>query len=169
MKLFRRIALCLLSVGLGSCGPGGSATKPDTGTTTAQDRAAIDSVRNQYAATWKSANAEQMATLYTSDAAVLYPNQAAVVGSTAIQAYFKTFFDQFVQEIFELTSEEIEVTGPWAFDRGTYRWRATPRAGGPPIEDNGKYLVILRRQANGSWKVARDMDNSDRPQTQNTR
>ena len=91
-----------------------------------------------------------MTNLYTSDAAVLYPNQPAVVGDSAIQAYFKTFFDQFVQEIFELTSEEIEVAGPWAFESGTYRWRATPRGGGPPVEDNGKYLVILRRQANGS-------------------
>jgi ketosteroid isomerase-like protein len=74
-----------------------------------------------------------------------------------------------MQEDFDLTSTEVQVVGPWAFDRGAYRWRGIPRAGGEPIEDHGKYLVILQRQPDGSWKVARDMDNSDRPLTQATR
>lgn len=164
-----RIVIGLLSLALVSCDREEPNDTPEGGPTVAQDRAGIDSVRNRYVATWKGADAAQMTTLYTSDAAVLYPNQPAVIGSTAIQAYFKGFFEEFVQDSFALTSEEIEVAGPWAFDRGTYRWRATPRAGGPAIEDNGKYLVILRRQPDGSWKVARDMDNSDRPQVQNTR
>jgi ketosteroid isomerase-like protein len=34
---------------------------------------------------------------------------------------------------------------------------------GASVEDHGKYLVILKRQSDGSWKMARDMDNSDRP------
>lgn len=137
--------------------------------TPAQDRAAIDSVRNQYAAAWRTGNAEQLASLYAPDALVLYPNQPRVVGRTAILAYFKAFFDEFGQDLFELTSEEIQVAGSWAFDRGTVRWRGVPRAGGNPVEDIGKYLVILQRQPDGSWKVARDMDNSDRPLAQNTR
>jgi uncharacterized protein (TIGR02246 family) len=133
------------------------------GATLAQDRAAIDSVRNQYAATWRTGDAERLNTLYAADALVLYPNQPAVIGRPAILAYFKTFFDQFRQDRFELTSEEIQVAGSWAFDRGSVHWRGVPRAGGDPVEDQGKYLVILQRQPDGSWKVARDMDNSDRP------
>lgn len=136
--------------------------------TVAQDRIAIDSVRNQYAATWKAGNAEHLATLYAAGALVLYPNQPAVVGRAAILAYFKTFFDQFGQELFELTSEEIQIAGSRAFDRGAVRWRRVLRAGGDPVEEHGKYLVILQRQADGSWKIARDMDNSDRPLAQST-
>ena len=78
-------------------------------------------------------------------------------------------FAEFTQEDFELISEEIEIVGPWAFDRGTYRWRGVPRPGGDPVSDHGKYLVILQRQPDGSWKVARDMDNSDRPLAQTAR
>ena len=169
MRLHGGVAAGLLSLAAAGCKPGGAGAKLTTDATVEQDRAAIDKVRNQYVATWKAANAERIATLYTNDALVLYPNQPAVVGSSAILAYFKSFFDQFAQEVFQLSSEEIEVAGPWAFDRGTYRWRGVPRAGGDPIEDYGKYLVILERQADGSWKVARDMDNSDRPLTQSTR
>lgn len=132
-------------------------------------RAEINKARNKYVLAWKAANAEQIADLYTNDALVLYPNQSALTGRSAILAYFKSFFAEFTQEEWELTSAEIEIVDPWAFDRGTYRWKGVPRAGGDPIEDHGKYLVVLQRQADGTWKVARDMDNSDRPVSQTSR
>jgi uncharacterized protein (TIGR02246 family) len=139
------------------------------GTDLAQARQAIDKTRNAYVAAWRAANPEQIAELYTDDAYVLYPNQPAVEGKLAIRDYFRNFFRDFPKNEFELASAEIVVTGPWAFDRGTYRWKGTPRAGGKAIEDNGKYLVVLQQQGDGTWKVARDMDNSDLAGTQSTR
>jgi uncharacterized protein (TIGR02246 family) len=118
---------------------------------------------------WRAANADQIAGLYTEDAQVLYPNQPPVNGRDAIHAYFTSFFEAFTQAEFELTSSEIVVTGAWAFDRGAYRWKGVPRDGSAPIEDNGKYLVVLQQQPDGRWRVARDMDNSDRPAAQATR
>jgi uncharacterized protein (TIGR02246 family) len=157
------VAIAAFFTGCGGMKPSGPAA------TSEQDKAEINKTRNAYVSAWKAADADRMTGLYTADASVLYPNQPAVAGHDAILAYFKSFFAEFGQQDFELTSAEIEVADPWAFDRGTYRWRAVPRAGGDPIEDHGKYLVILQRQADGSWKVARDMDNSDRPLTQSAR
>ncbi len=131
-----------------------------------RDKGAIDKTRNAYVSAWRAANAEDITRLYADDALVLYPNKPAVAGRAAILAYFQSFFAEFAQADFELTSAEIEVAGSWALDRGTYRWKGLPRAGGDPVEDHGKYLVILQRQADGSWKIARDMDNSDRPLAQ---
>ena len=152
-----------------SCSPSGAGSGPETVQTAERDRAAINKTRNEYVSAWKAADAAQIGGLYTDDALVLYPNQPAVEGKTGILGYFKSFFAEFPQNDFDLTSAEIEIVGSWAFDRGTYRWRGVPRTGGEPIEDHGKYLVILRRQADGSWKVARDMDNSDRPLSQASR
>ena len=132
-------------------------------------RKGIDKTRNEYVSAWKAGDAKKIAELYTEDALVLYPDQPAVTGRSAIVSYFKTFFDEFAQTDFDLSSAEMEVAGPWAFDRGTYRWKGIPRAGGKPIDDGGKYLVILKRQASGEWKVARDMDNSDRSASQAAR
>ena len=140
-----------------------AATASGGQTAVAADKAAIDKTRNQYMAAWTAGSADRVAALYTEDAIVLYPNQGAVVGRAAILAYFKGFYDQFAQESFVLDSDEIRIAGNWAFDRGTYRLAMSPRAGGPRIEDHGKYLVILERQGDGSWKVARDMDNSNQP------
>lgn len=132
-------------------------------------REGIDKARNEYVAVWNAANASKIAELYTEHALVLYPNQPEVTGRVAIVDYFNEFFTEFPQNEFELTSAEIEIAGPWAFDRGAYRWKGVPRAGGEPVEDNGKYLVILQRQASGEWKIARDMDNSDQSASQVTR
>ena len=143
--------------------------RPGPDSSLARDRTAIDSFRTRYAATWKAGDADQLASLYTSDALVLYPDQPALRGRSAIATYFRGFFAEFAQEVFELTSEEIQVAGPWAFDRGTVRWRGVPRKGGMPVDDLGKYLVVLRRQPDGSWRLARDMDNSDQPHAQSTR
>lgn len=131
-----------------------------------QDKTGIDKTRTEYVSAWKAANAERITNLYTMDAFVLYPNQPALNGKNAIREYFGAFFAEFKQEDFQLTSAEIQIVGSWAFDRGTYRWKGVPRDGGTSIEDYGKYLVILQRQTDGTWKVARDMDNSDRPASQ---
>lgn len=167
MRFRNRFALCVL---LALAGAGCAAREAPGGSTDiAPDKAAIDSVRNRYAATWLRGDGDSLSELYAPDAFVLYPNQPAIAGRDAIAAYFKSFFAEFSQDVFELTSQEIQVAGSWAFDRGTVRWQGTPRAGGEPLQDTGKYLVILQRQPDGSWRVARDMDNSDRPLAQNTR
>jgi ketosteroid isomerase-like protein len=34
---------------------------------------------------------------------------------------------------------------------------------GPVMKDTGKYLTVWKHQADGSWKIIRDIDNSDLP------
>jgi uncharacterized protein (TIGR02246 family) len=126
----------------------------------------IDSCRKKYVSAWLAADAEQITNVYADDAIVLYPNQPAIRGRAAILSYFKNFFQEFRQDNFELLSDEVEIIGSIAYDRGKYKWKGTLVKGGNTIDDHGKYLVILQQQADGSWKVLRDMDNSDRPLSQ---
>jgi ketosteroid isomerase-like protein len=97
--------------------------------------------------------------LYTEDAIQLPPNQAAVQGKAAIQAWEEAFppFSNF-----QAQSLEIGGQGDVAYDRGTYSMTMTP-PGAASIEDHGKYLTILRKQADGSWKISRLIYNSDLP------
>jgi len=97
--------------------------------------------------------------LYTEDAVELPPNQAAVQGKAAIQAWEEAYPPL---SNFQVQSLEIEGQGDLAYDRGTYSMTVTP-PGAAPIEDHGKYLTICRKQADGSWKIAREMFNSDLP------
>lgn len=99
-------------------------------------------------------------------AAWLFLAAPAVAGRRAIRAYFQECFAAFARDHFALAAAEIEVAGSWAFRRGAFGWRGRPRTGGDSVEDHGTYLIILRRQRDGSWKVYRDVGNSGRPPSQ---
>jgi ketosteroid isomerase-like protein len=69
----------------------------------------------------------------------------------------KTVFDQFNGKI-TLNPQNTKVSGDLAFDEGTFTTVMTPKAGGLPITDEGRYVVILQRETDG-WKVIEDIGN----------
>ncbi len=90
------------------------------------------------------------------------PDAPSVVGKERILAKYEKIFPQFVFEI-AIKNEETKVAGVWAYCRGTYTISLTPKGGGETGFVDGKYLTILRKQTDGSWKVFRDIFNSNVP------
>jgi len=129
---------------------------------TEADQAQIDKLRDAFISAFNAGDAETIADQYAPDAVVLPQNQQAVTGHDAIVSLNKATFDQYTPKI-SVTSAETKIFGDVAFDRGTYTIELTPKAGGNPINDEGKYLIIIQRQPDGSWKVTRDIDNSSKP------
>jgi ketosteroid isomerase-like protein len=50
-----------------------------------------------------------------------------------------------------------------AYQRGTFTVAATVKTGGPTHTTHGNFLRIYRRQADGSWRMTRDMFSGDQP------
>ena len=100
--------------------------------------------------------------LYTDDAVLMPPNEPAVTGKEAIHSWHQTTYNQVSLQVTDST-DEIAVSGDWGFARGSYSATISLRAGGEPTRENGKFLVIVRRQPDGSWKIVCDMWNSDTP------
>jgi ketosteroid isomerase-like protein len=50
---------------------------------------------------------------------------------------------------------EIEVFGDWAFARGSVEYQATPKTGGDAIQQSGNIIYLLKKQTDGTWKIAR--------------
>jgi uncharacterized protein (TIGR02246 family) len=50
---------------------------------------------------------------------------------------------------------ELKVLGDWAYLRGRLQVSMTP-PGGNPIHRSGYTLTILRKEADGKWRLARD-------------
>jgi ketosteroid isomerase-like protein len=88
------------------------------------------------------------------------PGEAAVAGKERIRTRNGGFLDQFKFDM-GITNEEVRVAGDWAFARGTYKASLIPKQGGAPVPINGKYMTILARQGDGSWKIHRDIFNSN--------
>jgi uncharacterized protein (TIGR02246 family) len=150
------LALCIL-VGLGFS-IGCQAPQGPAGLSEA-DRTAIRQVDENLVKLANAQDSKGAVALYADDATVLPPNQAALEGRAAIQAWMEA--PRPVSN-FQMKSLEIEGRGDLAYDRGTYSVTVTP-AGAAPIQNRGKYLTIYRKQADGSWKVQRDIWNSDLP------
>ena len=62
----------------------------------------------------------------------------------------------------ELELAETQLAGDnWAFERGAYNITLTPKTGGQPIRDTGKYITIYSRANDGQWLMAQDIWNSN--------
>lgn len=100
--------------------------------------------------------------LYRADGAFLLPNQPAFEGHEGVRAAWQAFFDlpEFAL-VFKPAVVEISGDASFAMDKGTYRLSFHSPEG--PVVETGKYLVVWRAAADGTWKVAADMVNSDAP------
>ena len=128
--------------------------------TSAEDIVAIVALRDSIQAAENGGRADGMLAAFAEDVVVLPPNTAALNGKTAATEYLRGGLSAMVMTV-QYTSEEVVITGDWAFDRGSYNGSMTPRAGGATTTDRGKYLWILHRGADGAWKYHRVMWNAD--------
>jgi ketosteroid isomerase-like protein len=79
-----------------------------------------------------------------------------------VPAQFKARFDANDTKM-TINPLEIVVNGAWAFSRGTYTQDMTSRSSGKTIHVDGKFLTVLKRQPDGTWKLYRDCFNSNVP------
>lgn len=100
--------------------------------------------------------------LYLPDGAFLLPGQPAFEGHAGVRAAWQAFFDlpEFAL-VFKPTVVEVSGDASFAMDKGSYRLSFQGPEG--PVVEIGKYLVVWRASADGTWKVAADMVNSDAP------
>ena len=103
-----------------------------------------------------------VAAFYDKDAVLLPPNRPALEGRESIRQMLQGLMNS------GLTSIKLETTvtgssGDLAYGRGRYIMNLEP-AGGSPVTDVGKYVVVYRRQA-GAWRAVADIFNSDQAAT----
>jgi uncharacterized protein (TIGR02246 family) len=124
------------------------------------DLAAIGAVRESYRQAVLATDAAAIAAAYTPDGVEMPPHMPMAEGRDAIQARNEPLGQ--VSE-FQITSVETVGSGDLAYDRGTFTFTATVEGMPGPVTDSGRYLVIVRRQADGAWLLARTIWNSDLP------
>ena len=126
------------------------------------DRQAVAAASARFQEAENASAVDQMSALFADDLVMMGPNMPSVTGIDEVVPEMSAFHAAIAVDV-EYDSQEIEVFGDWAFDRGTYSYTLTPRAGGASFHETGKYLWLYRRQADGSWKQARVIWNSSDP------
>ncbi len=125
----------------------------------AENQQAIRKLIEAWLAAVRSKDISKLVSMVTDDAVFLPPGLPAVRGKPAVEAMFGRFFPQFRNVEQTAVTEEIVVAGNWAFLWGTETFILVPQGGAAPIQMQGKGMSILRRQADGSWKFARGINN----------
>jgi uncharacterized protein (TIGR02246 family) len=112
----------------------------------------IAKLREQWAQQLHNKQLDPILTLYAPDAVFLSPGSSRVTGQTEIRALFKNVMATFTSNI-TLHSIHTESSGDLAYDSGEFRETLVPTSGGPSQESQGNYVMILKRQPDGKWRI----------------
>ncbi len=132
--------------------------------TFAEDLAQITAFNERYLQSINEEDIRTLSSLTTDGHVMLAPNREPVVGKSANDAMNGGAFERYdFSETW--TPVETVVDGNLAFQRGTFTTIATPKGEGDRLEVSGSFMRIYQRQANGEWRMTRDMFNSSTPLT----
>lgn len=126
------------------------------------DVAKINELWKEYAAAMTAGDMDRWISLWIEDGIQMPPDTPQRAGKELIRAENQPSLDFFDWQI-AIYPDAVRVLGDQAYSHGSYEFVITPKEGGDTLEGKGKFLTILQRQIDGSWKLAVDCFNYDAP------
>jgi ketosteroid isomerase-like protein len=109
-------------------------------------------IREAWVLDLRAKQLEPILKLYAPDAVFLQPNGERITGSAALRTLFQTIMATFNSDLI-LHSQNLETSGDLAYDSGDFQETLTTIATGAKITAKGSYIIIFKRQPNGSWQI----------------
>lgn len=133
-------------------------------TTLERDLLAIKELRQKDIEAAQVGDVDTLATLWTDDAVALPPNRKPVTGIDAIREWLNenrldTAKVQITDYVFDF--QEVRVVDDHAYEWARIRISSRYDGASSSTQTSGSLLRVLRRQEDGSWKVARAAWNLD--------
>lgn len=108
---------------------------------------------------YQAGDLDRLMEVYTDDVVSMPPNRPVIEGKEALEEDFRQFYAEFTVER-QFTLVDLELAGDTAFRRGEWTQTFTPKAGGEPITEVGKCLLVLKR-FDDEWKIETEIWNTD--------
>lgn len=127
------------------------------------DEAEIRALLNSIAGSFKTGDMETVLAVYADDVLVLGIDQPDVAGK---ESWRKVLADQPSDVTIEvrMDTEELEIAGDLAYERGTYTATLSSKATGAVLQSvTNRHIHIFKRQPDGHWKAWRLMENATSP------
>ncbi len=121
----------------------------------------IEKANQLFGEGFKKKDASLATSMYTKDTLLLPPNMDLIRGKKNAEEFWGTSIEMGVI-MEEHSIGEIIQEGDVATEWGSYVVSFHPE-GQEPIKENGKYMVVWTRMADGSWKKHWDIWNSSMP------
>lgn len=156
MIALKRVPLCLAALAIVACAPQGEPSQAEI----EANIAAVAAVRDHEVAAINSGEVD--VSYLAADAVMMPPNEPALNGATAIEAWVRDFVSQITGSL-DYTSSDITVSGDWAIEIYAGTLTVTPSGGGDAMGESLKGIHVYRRGDDGSWKMVYDVWNVDTP------
>lgn len=131
---------------------------------TSADLEAINALHQRDMEASKKWDVDTLVSLWSDDIVTLTQGEPPVIGKDANRAAISRLREE-SSEVqitdYILSFNEVKIVGDWAFEWGTYSGTVKPVAGGDAIRTTGKVIRVLKKDTDGSWKIARAMYDSD--------
>lgn len=135
---------------------------PTLGPASDADVKAVSAVLATFDSCGRTGALDEFISQSAADVVLLAPDQPAVVGKDAVREVYKGIYAAVTLDM-RHQPLETQSLGDLVISRGTASGTATPRAGGPPTAFDNKYLMLFRRQPDGTLKAWRVAFNSNAP------
>ncbi len=120
-------------------------------------KASIAAGNKAFSEAWAKGDSNAIAACYTADACLLPANNNKICGTQALASFMGQGYRMGFKSI-QLSITEVLGSGDYVSEVGTYELKDDAQKS----MDKGKYMVLWKRD-NGTWKMYRDIFNSDMP------
>jgi uncharacterized protein (TIGR02246 family) len=124
------------------------------------DEAAIRAASADWSKAAQAKDLDKAVSFYAEDSAYFVDKGAMVKGKNSIGMVWKDMLAQPGPGLsFQASYVEVARSGDLGYEYGTYSLVSEEKKGKPKTEI-GKYVTVWKKQKDGAWKVAVDIDNS---------
>ena len=149
---------CASVIGLVSCGQSDKAAS--SGSPRASDVSAVAATTGAFHQALRDNDLSSFMSYVDQSAVIAPPGEPALRGKDKIEKWYKDFLVNYRTASLQLSNKENFVGPLWAVEFGHFDWRLQPTNGSARVLDHGTYMQVWKRQADGSWRFAREVWNS---------
>lgn len=125
------------------------------------DVAAINAFYGQWSQALATRGADGYVSFFIDDGALLPPDGPAVEGKDAIRKWIQKALDEYETKDAKIEFGPVRVSNGWAVRRFTLSALRVPKRGSEPKRFNNKYLDVIQKQPDGTWKFVYRMWSSN--------
>lgn len=127
------------------------------------DIAAIHELYREWPRSIDAADPAQYVSFLDDSITLLMPGMAPIHGIAAYRAVLVPLFQSATYHVSLNTPSLLEIAGPWAFAQYQGYFATLPKGGGDSSVTRNRYVDILRRQPDGTWRVFLHSWHTDAP------
>ncbi len=163
MPRHRSLLSLALLLTFAGCSAPAKAPEAQASVDTAALRDSIQAREREWSAAYLAGNAAGVAALYTEDAAQVQASGDWFRGRDAITKGMQATFDTLAVTVREDITEEVIAAGDYIVEIGHYRSEGTSKTDQTPRSSSGRYMVVWRKDADGAWRLHRDIGSEAAP------